>query len=299
MSAGTDAPYNSSENVSSTIPHSPNAFNRVKLPFMESQAALTTQAIENPFGAPVYYRDCTGSTMSDARELAEQGAAHGTVIAAGYQRAGRGRVATRRWQSEPGKNLLFTILLRYDRYAVVPPALSLRAGLAVAHAIEEYAPLLAGVAQVKWPNDVMLSGKKTAGIITEGNGQTFYIGIGVNVAQEDFGATGTATSIALQAGRELPEKSALLALILRQLHAELAGVDTGWQKRLEARLYMRGQEVCFRPGAADSADLIRGCLEGIDSEGALRIRREGAAVPDVFTAGELRAAILGAGTIRA
>ncbi|MDR1858843.1 MAG: hypothetical protein LBQ69_05185, partial [Treponema sp.] len=112
-------------------------------------------AVPNPFNAPVYHEQAVSSTMDVSRVLAQSGKPHGTVITADYQRAGRGRVRGRSWDSSKD-GLYFTILLRYPRAEDIPPALTLRAGLAVALAIEDFAPALAGTVLVKWPNDIML-----------------------------------------------------------------------------------------------------------------------------------------------
>ncbi|MDR0585764.1 MAG: biotin--[acetyl-CoA-carboxylase] ligase family protein [Treponema sp.] len=184
--------------------------------------------LANPFGAPVYYRETVTSTMDEARALAGPpespcaagSAPHGTVIAAGYQSAGRGR-SGRPWNMGRGESLPFTVILRYPDFAAVPPCLTLRTGLALSLAIEDFMEAagrpvpnparlpgpetLAGRVQVKWPNDIMLiqadgRGKKAAGILAEtagifaeaagssggsGNG-TVYLGVGINVAQRDF-----------------------------------------------------------------------------------------------------------------
>ncbi|MDR1900886.1 MAG: biotin--[acetyl-CoA-carboxylase] ligase [Treponema sp.] len=141
--------------------------------------------IANPFGAPVYYKEIVSSTMEESRLLAARGEAHGTVIVADFQEQGRGR-AGRPWLAVQGQNLFFTILLRFADFKAVPSAITLRTGLAVSLAIEDFAPLLRGQVKVKWPNDLMIFSKKTAGILTESDGSLVYIGIGVNVFQREF-----------------------------------------------------------------------------------------------------------------
>ncbi len=141
--------------------------------------------LNNPFGAPVYHEETVSSTFDLARILAGQNEPHGTVITADFQESGRGRL-NRRWVTERGKSLMFTIILRYAGASSIPTALTLRAGLAVSLAIEDLAPALGGSVRIKWPNDVMISGRKAAGILTEADGKTVFIGVGVNVAQEEF-----------------------------------------------------------------------------------------------------------------
>jgi BirA family biotin operon repressor/biotin-[acetyl-CoA-carboxylase] ligase len=253
--------------------------------------------IFNPFGAPVYYAAAVSSTMDESRRLAEQGLPHGTVITADFQEAGRGRVRSRPWKAEGGKNLFFTILLRYPKIEAVPQALTLKTGLAIALAVEDFAPPLAGTVQVKWPNDIMAGGKKIAGILTEGDGMRVFIGIGVNVAQTEFPAElrAKAGSIALALEAALPAESRfdLLEKILARLYAELAapknsGSSGGWRERLAERLYRRGEQVCFVEGAADSGRELRGRLAGIGDGGELLIVPDGETEARPFVTGELR-----------
>jgi BirA family biotin operon repressor/biotin-[acetyl-CoA-carboxylase] ligase len=238
--------------------------------------------IHNPFNAPVYYKEKTASTMDEGRLLASGGAVHGTVIAAGVQEAGRGRISGRPWLSDSG-NLYFTIVLRYAGFSLIPRALTLRAGLAAAMAIEDFAPRLSGIVQVKWPNDVMIGGKKIAGILTESDGKTVFMGMGVNAAKREFSGDLAlkATSIGNvlgAAGTFSGEDSPFLLLekILFRLHGEFENSDAdlqaapqSWQSRLDEKLYMKGRRVRFIPGAAGSQGIVPGILEGIGSEGEL------------------------------
>jgi BirA family biotin operon repressor/biotin-[acetyl-CoA-carboxylase] ligase len=263
----------------------------------------------NPFGAPVYWRETTTSTMDEARRLAAEGAAHGTVIGANFQEAGRGRGRDRPWIGRPGENLSATILLRYPGAAAIPPALTLKTGLAAALALEDFAPALTGLVLVKWPNDLMiLSGKpqtalKAAGILTETDGKTVYIGFGVNTAQTEFpeGLRRKAISIAMALSAAAPSPApgppaplppesrfTLLEKILARLYQELEAPESGdWLPRLEQRLYLRGQPVRFIAGAAGSGRIVEGRLAGIGKAGELLILPPGADKPLAFITGEL------------
>jgi BirA family biotin operon repressor/biotin-[acetyl-CoA-carboxylase] ligase len=147
-------------------------------------------AIANPWGAPVYRLAVVSSTMDEARNLAAAAAPHGTVICADFQTGGRGRIGGRRWLGDPGDGLYFTVLLRYGSFAAIPPVLTLRTGLALSLAVEAFAPPLAGMLRIKWPNDLVArlpgGARKIAGILTESDGSLVFIGIGVNVAQTGF-----------------------------------------------------------------------------------------------------------------
>jgi BirA family biotin operon repressor/biotin-[acetyl-CoA-carboxylase] ligase len=257
--------------------------------------------IHNPFNAPVYHEETVTSTMEASRFFAQNGAPHGTVIAADFQEAGRGRILGRHWEMEKGQALAFTILLRFSDAKNIPVAMTLRTGLAVALAIEDFAPALAGKALIKWPNDILLfpahankqPALKLVGILTEAEDGNVYIGIGVNVSQKQLPVFlhNKATSLSIASGMDYDseERYKLLEKILSRLHDEIEPAEGGsdWRKRLEARLYKKGEQIRFAKGAADSGDMVTGALAGIGPEGELLIIPNGETVPLAFTAGEL------------
>jgi len=247
----------------------------------------------NPFNAPVYFEETLNSTMDVSRELAAAGEPSGTVIVANSQNAGRGRIRKRAWESEKNANLLFTILLRYPSIETIPVALTLRAGLAVVLAIEEFAPALCGRAKVKWPNDIMLGAKKAVGILAEADGGTVHLGIGINVAQKSFSEPleSKATSIALAAGMDIPadNRFTLLEQIICKLECGLANSvkAADWRSRLDLRLYKKGESVTFIEGGAESGNSHTGRLIGIGLGGELLIEENGEI--SSFITGELKA----------
>jgi len=246
-------------------------------------------SVYNPFNAPVYHEDTVDSTMEVSRVLARSGEPHGTVIVADFQSAGRGRLRERAWHAERGANLAFTILLRFPGIEGIPPALTLRTGLAVSLAVEDFAPALAGNVLIKWPNDIFIDKAavtgKAAGILAEADGGNVHIGIGVNVGQKQFpdSLRGKAVSIGL-AG----ERYELLEKILIRLYAEVGGHAGGWRERIEARLYRKGSRVCFAEGPADSGKTVTGILSGIGPGGELLLIPDNGAETLSFTTGELR-----------
>ncbi|MDR3247935.1 MAG: biotin--[acetyl-CoA-carboxylase] ligase [Treponema sp.] len=276
--------------------------------------------VSNAFGAPVYHEEIVSSTMDVARRLADKGAGHGTVIATDFQEAGRGRGTGRPWNMDRGESLPFTILLRYDGFAAVPAALTLRVGLAVALAIEAFATPLAGLVRIKWPNDIMcpIGGpggqyRKIAGILTEGDGRQVLIGIGVNVAQTEFPpelqTKAGSIAQALQSRAALQSNAAskaehspnalaaarftLLEKIVAALYQELEGTESGsgrecWRDRLEERLFMKDGQVSFSAGGVDSGVTVRGKLVGIGAAGEIRILSDGETEPQSFVTGELQ-----------
>ncbi|NLL77626.1 MAG: biotin--[acetyl-CoA-carboxylase] ligase [Clostridiales bacterium] len=167
-------------------------------------------------GNTVYFYEETGSTNIDAKRLAEEGAPHGTVVVADKQNAGRGRRG-RVWQSPSGKDIYFTLLLRPDFEPDKAAALTLVMALSVAQAVEGSCAVQAGI---KWPNDIVVNGKKVCGILTEMNVEPGYIqyvviGVGINVNLEDFPEeiVKTATSLLLESKAEWPRAELLQSVL--------------------------------------------------------------------------------------
>ena len=254
---------------------------------------MTKLNIRSPFNAPVYHEETVSSTMDVSRAFASSGEPHGTVITADFQEAGRGR-GQRVWQMNRGENLPLTLLLRYPLIENIPAALTLRAGLAVSLAVEDFAPRLRSRVKVKWPNDILIDDKKNAGILCEAGGGAVRVGIGVNVAQKEFpaGLRGKATSIALAAQEDIAPDTRFILLekILARLFDELNAPQsiTDWKPRLEERLYRKGEQVVFIEGEAGSGREVRGRLAGIREGGELLILAEGEAQPRPFVTGELK-----------
>jgi BirA family transcriptional regulator, biotin operon repressor / biotin---[acetyl-CoA-carboxylase] ligase len=174
-------------------------------------AEIVVPRLRGRFGRPyVFVAQCP----STQRLIAED-APEGAVAVADEQTEGRGRLG-RRWIAQPGTSLLFSIALRPGVPAAVLPELSLVAGEACAEAIAA----VAGVEPaLKFPNDVLIGGKKVAGILAEAREGLVVLGIGVNVnATADELPTETitpATSLSLEAGRELDRAELLVTLLER------------------------------------------------------------------------------------
>ena len=168
----------------------------------------------------VHALDVTDSTQSEAQRLAAAGAPEGTVVTALHQRAGRGRRG-HDWWDVPGESLLASVLLRPRGPVTAAPQLSLVGGLAVADALVAVASV---PARIRWPNDLLVDGRKICGILAEaasdgaGRLQHVILGIGINLAQTAFpeALADRATSLRLVTGRA-PEAAAVLAAVLEQL----------------------------------------------------------------------------------
>jgi BirA family biotin operon repressor/biotin-[acetyl-CoA-carboxylase] ligase len=196
-------------------------------------------------GRPRLHLRSVGSTNARARELAEQGAPHGTLVTASEQTAGRGRQG-RSWVTPPGSAIAASVILRsFD------DLLPLRAGLAVAD-------LAGDGARVKWPNDVLLDGRKVAGILVEARAPDWaVVGIGVNVA----GVPPEVADIATSLGRE--DVEAALEELMAALDVRVAQPAADVVAALRERDALLGRRVRWNGGEGEGA--------GIDSSGALLV----------------------------
>jgi len=201
-------------------------------------------------GHPHVHLRRTTSTNDHARALAAAGAPAGTLVTASEQTAGRGRQG-RTWTAPPGRALLLSLVLRE-----LDGLLPLRAGLAVAE--------LAGPpARVKWPNDVLVEGRKVAGVLLEARTQEGWavLGIGVNVAVEAFPPE--LEEIAGSLGRPPEELAAALRELLAALERWLAEDAGAVIAALRERDALLGRPVRWADGEGTGA--------GIDSDGSLLI----------------------------
>jgi BirA family biotin operon repressor/biotin-[acetyl-CoA-carboxylase] ligase len=223
-------------------------------------------------GRPLMYQPVTGSTNDDALLAARSGAPHGSVFIADEQTAGRGRRG-HTWLAAPGENLLFSVLLRPKLELSHTSALTLAVGLALRDAV---LPLIAVAPELKWPNDLLVGGKKLAGVLVESQLQgaqlqAVVVGVGLNVATREFPAeiAATATSLALLGAARL-EREALLfdlldAIAVRLIAYQSTGV-AGILADLNAADALRGKRVRVE-GAV-------GIGRGLDEQGRLLIEND-------------------------
>ena len=222
-------------------------------------------------GRVLEYRAALGSTQDLARELARAGAPEGTVVLAGRQTAGRGRLG--RSFVSPTGGLYLTVVVRpaLDQMLRLP----IIAALAVARALEKVAGLRTGL---KWPNDVLVGGRKLCGILVESDlsGQAVnyvLLGIGVNV-NADMSAypeiAATTTSAAVEAGRQV-SREALAAAVLNELEELYLAAQAGRrvQDEWRARLDTLGRQVRVTCGET----VEKGLAEDVDANGSLILRR--------------------------
>lgn len=224
--------------------------------------------------------DEIASTSDELRAAALRGEAHGTVLFAESQTAGRGR-RENRWVAPRGQDLMFSLLLRPQEPLALWPRLTTLAALAICRAVEEELPLKP---QIKWPNDIYLNGRKVSGLLAEvvgtPDGMALVLGIGLNVNSREFPRELAESAIslvnALPAGitvRELDRQQMALRL-LQELAFQFQRLDHGFDEAVgEVRLRS------WLPGRQ-----IRATVEGQEIYGrAVDINQEGhliLALPD-------------------
>jgi BirA family biotin operon repressor/biotin-[acetyl-CoA-carboxylase] ligase len=215
-------------------------------------------------GRPRLHLREVDSTNERAKRLALEGAAHGTLVTAEHQSAGRGRQG-RAWIAPPGHALLMSLLLRGlgERQAMLP----LAAAVATCEACERVARVRC---EIKWPNDVWVDGRKVAGILLEGRPQDGWVvlGMGLNVstAAREFPEElrDHATSLAIATPDEMPPPvEAVLDQVLPALDRRLAAPAAEVLEAWRGRDALRGRRVSWNGG--------EGVATGVDDSGALLV----------------------------
>nr|MBQ8243895.1 biotin--[acetyl-CoA-carboxylase] ligase [Oscillospiraceae bacterium] len=240
------------------------------------QSILQHLSPDYPWADRFHYVSETGSTNLDLKALARQGAPHGTVLIAGRQTAGHGRMG-RSFHSPEGMGIYLSILLRPDCTPAELMHLTCAAGTAMCDAVEEALGLRPGI---KWTNDLVWGKRKLGGILTElaltAKGTVDYaiVGIGINCCQQeaDFPPElrSIAGSLAMAAERAI-DRSAIAAAMMEALYAMSCSLLSGRFAML--RQYRRdcitlGQEISLVRG-----DEIRhGTALDVDEAGALVVR---------------------------
>lgn len=201
-------------------------------------------------GRNVFYFSETDSTNTQAKRMGDEGAAHGTLVVAEQQTGGKGRRG-RRWESPAGSSIYMSILLRPD---ILPDQASMLT-LVMAQSVAEAVRICTEEeALIKWPNDIVVNGKKICGILTEMSTEIEWInhvviGVGINVNTESFPAeiAETATSLYLESGKH-QKRSPLIAEVLKQFEGYYglfleAGDLSAMQERYNSLLVNCGREV--------------------------------------------------------
>lgn len=253
------------------------------------KSEIESRIITKQIGKEVYFHERTGSTNVDAKQLAEEGADHGTLVVANRQDTGRGRRG-RLWQSPADENIFFSVLLRPEFSPEKASCLTIVMALAVARAIEEMTPLRASI---KWPNDIVINKKKVCGILTEMSAEMDYIqyvvigtGINVNMSIIPEEVTQSATSLYLESGHTVG-RSLLLAKVLEcfeeyyHIYCQTLNLQQ-LKAEYQAHLVSLNAEVrVLDPQAA-----FNGISRGITDQGELLVEKENGEIVTVY-AGEV------------
>jgi BirA family biotin operon repressor/biotin-[acetyl-CoA-carboxylase] ligase len=223
--------------------------------------------------------------MSEAERLADAGAAAGTVVGAEMQRTGQGRQG-RHWHSAAGEGLYFTEILRLELPPPRVPVVTLALGVAVADVLK----LRTGLeCDLRWPNDVLVNGRKVCGILTQLHNGAILAGVGLNVNQTDFPAPlgEIATSLRMESG-ETYGREALLVALVRSIDSNVRILATGGAVPI---LTLFSTMSSYAEGKSVEVELpdgvVRGTTGGLTADGFLRLRLAGGG-ERVITAGGVR-----------
>jgi BirA family transcriptional regulator, biotin operon repressor / biotin---[acetyl-CoA-carboxylase] ligase len=257
-----------------------------RVPDVLSPSLLRRGLRNSPFGKRIYHFFKTDSTNRVALELGHAGEPHGTVVVAEEQTAGRGR-AGRSWHSEKTSGIYITVLLRPQISPLVAPLIPLLAGLAVREAVLEETGL---ESDLRWPNDLLLGGKKFCGILTEMYAEPsqvrfVIVGIGVNVNQTAMPAdlAAIASSLRMTSGR-VHSRLQLVVRLLRHLDSYYnrflaEGPEPIVARFTEVSSYARGKRVRI----STPTESYAGVTDGLEPNGLLRVRRDGGRIELVIS----------------
>lgn len=235
------------------------------------------------------FHEKTGSTNQDAKQLAEQGAVHGTLVVADMQTAGRGRRG-RAWSSPAGDSVYMSLVLRPTCMPEQASALTLVMAVAVLEAVCELEPECCGI---KWPNDLVMNGKKICGILTEMNLEKneidyVVIGVGINANQSlfDAGVPDTATSIFLELGKKT-DRAQLIGRVMYFFEQAYAEFEKTWDltgliEKYNQHLLNKDRQV----RVLDPRGEYEGVALGVNAQGELLVRKQDGSITKVY-AGEV------------
>jgi BirA family biotin operon repressor/biotin-[acetyl-CoA-carboxylase] ligase len=212
------------------------------------------------------------STNDEAARLARAGASHGTIVVAESQRAGRGREG-RAWQSPKGLGLYLSAIVRPPLPLAMVPPMTLAIGIGVCDAVRA----CGAEAHLKWPNDLLVRGKKLAGVLVEAQSQgprleAVIVGIGVNLRGElPSELSETAITLEEAAGHVIDRDRFLQGLLEHLEHwidryaaSGLPSVNTAWEERMAKHVIARASTL--------ANTIVQGEMAGLDGDGSLLLR---------------------------
>ena len=233
-------------------------------------------------GCEIVYFEETDSTNRQARMLAREDAAHGTLVIADTQSAGRGRRG-RGWISPAGEGIFMSLIVRPDVHPSQVAKMSLTLALAVARAIEKETGL---DARIKWPNDIVIKGRKVCGLLLEMDAtaekvNSIVAGVGINVHQTVFDQeiAHTASSLDLLAGRRV-SRSAIVRAFLTEFEKATMLSDA----EMMAAYRLRSATIGQRVQVIGLDGTYTGVAQGITESGSLVVEDETGAMREVLAA---------------
>ena len=270
--------------------HARSGYHIERVPDILAPQLLTHRLHGTPFARRIWHFFKTESTNTVAMHLGEAGEPHGTIVLAEEQTAGRGR-AGRSWISEKSAGIYCSVLLRP---AIVPsqaPMLTLLAGLAARDAAAEE---LDSVPDIRWPNDLLASGKKFGGILTEMHAEPdrvhyAVIGMGINVNQSKMpeSLAAIATSLRIETGKSHSRLELLIRLLrdldryYNQLLAD--GAAPIVRRFAQASSYFKGKHVRI----TTATETFTGTTAGLETSGVLRVARDDGRGTELVLSGDV------------
>jgi len=257
--------------------HPSSGYQLQSLPDLLTPSLVRADLAGSEIGHKIVHYFQVDSTNSIASALAAKGAPHGTVVVAEEQTSGRGRFG-RTWYSEKSSGIYASIILRPPLPPAAAPILTLAAGVAAHAAISAATGL---PVDIRWPNDLLVNGKKVCGILTEMSAEldrlhAVVLGIGINVNHRQMPPelAAIATSLRIEGGKPYPRIKVLVALLKELdrhyrllLEAGNAAIAGRWEA---ASSFARGRRITVRAGS----EPFVATTDGLDRSGALRIRRD-------------------------
>jgi BirA family transcriptional regulator, biotin operon repressor / biotin---[acetyl-CoA-carboxylase] ligase len=257
--------------------HPRTGYHIERVPDLLVPQMLSHRLTGTPFAKRIYHFFKIDSTNTVALHLGEAGEPHGALVLAEEQTAGRGR-AGRSWISEKSSGIHCTVLLRPQISPAHAPLLTLVAGLAARDAIAEE---LNGAADIRWPNDLLVRGRKVGGILTEMRAEPdcvhyAVVGIGININQSKMAAEleGTATSLRMESGK-VHSRLEILIRLLRHLDRYYnqflsEGAAPILRRFAEVSSYHQGKRVRI----TTATESFTGTTAGLEPNGILRVARD-------------------------
>ncbi|MDD2897985.1 MAG: biotin--[acetyl-CoA-carboxylase] ligase [Desulfuromonadaceae bacterium] len=240
---------------------------------------VTSQLNSTIIGTRLEFLKTTTSTNADAFRLAEEGAVEGTVVLADFQSGGKGRRG-RIWASPAGVNLYCSVVLRPDIMPHEAPQLTFLSTVAAARAIERTTRL---TPEIKWPNDLLVSGKKVAGLLNEMSAETdginfviLGIGINLNMTADQFpdDLRYPATSLFLESGTQV-DRSQFTSVMLHELDLLYSDFLAHGFAPVRDEWLLRCNASGRRVSVSDSGtECTGGICTGIDLDGALLLKTD-------------------------